>query len=144
MSKKEEFSAAFQKLYGSAKSMYICQWSLFWFKKMYVSPIFKKSLLNVWTKLCIYMDIYTTCTLHTHIHKSEYMKLLLTMVFEVLPTIKNSGSPMKCPFESLTPTCETKRCNNGKDKSVVICDVCGYLIKYKWNVLMHNYVRIIE
>jgi hypothetical protein len=51
---------------------------------------------------------------------------------------------MKCPFESLTPTCKTKRCNNPKDKSVVTFDVSGYLIKYKWKVLMHNYVRFNE
>jgi len=34
---KEEFSVAFQKLYDRAKSLYICQWSLFWIKKRYVS-----------------------------------------------------------------------------------------------------------
>lgn len=58
--------------------------------------------------------------------------------------MENSGSPMKCPFESLTPTWEIKRCNNRRDKSVVSCDVCGCIIQYKWKVLMHNYVRFIE
>jgi hypothetical protein len=72
------------------------------------------------------------------------MKLIQPVVLEVLTRIENSGSPMKCPFESLTPTCETKRCNNPKDKSVVTCDVCGYLIEYKWKVLMHNCVLITE
>ena len=39
---KEEFSAAFQKLYN-CKSLYICQWSLFLIlKKKKLSSIFKK------------------------------------------------------------------------------------------------------
>ena len=72
------------------------------------------------------------------------MKLIQPVVFEVLTTMENSGLPMKCPFESLTPTCEAKRCNNRKDKSDVICDVCGYIFDYKWKVLMHKYKRVIE
>ena len=36
------------------------------------------------------------------------------------------------------------RCNNTKDKSVVICDVVACLIKCIRRVLMHNNVRIID
>lgn len=75
------------------------------------------------------------CIAHTHKHtqSSELMKLIQPVIFEVLTTMENSGSPMKCQFESLTPTCEPNRCKNPRHKSVVTCavHVCGYLIKYK-------------
>jgi len=76
------------------------------------------------------------------------MKLILPTVFEVLTEMEHSGSTLKvdapCPFEILAPTCETTLCNTTKDKSVVICDVCGCLIEYIWRVLMHNNVGIID
>jgi hypothetical protein len=80
---------------------------------------------------------------HTQSHTRELKNLIQPVVFEFLTTMENSGSPMKRPFQSMTPTCETTRCNNPKDKSFT-CDVCDYVIKHKWKVLLHNSVSIIE
>jgi len=37
---KEAFLAAFSETVWQYKSLYVCQWSLFWIEKKYVSSIF--------------------------------------------------------------------------------------------------------
>jgi hypothetical protein len=70
------------------------------------------------------------------------------MVFEVLRMMENSGSTIKmdetCPFENVAHICKTTRCDYPKGKRIVTCDVCCFLIEYKWSVLMHNCVGITE
>ena len=67
---KEEFSAAFQKLYDHA-SLYICQWSLFWIKKKVCLRFLKKSVLNLRPHcvhdlrlcLCLHAVFRTSCSI---------------------------------------------------------------------------------
>ena len=58
---KEEFSAAFQKLYDRAKACIYASGAYFELKKVMCLPhvfsIFKKSVLNFWTALCTYLGL---------------------------------------------------------------------------------------